>query len=286
MPSPPTRGSAATCRRTARRHRNRRGTRRPPPRELGEDQHGRSRRGQRPRDPERDRHRRVHEPPRDVRRDRDHGRQHQAMASATPVRSSCPFSSAPRPRRRRGRALTWPRTPPPLPWPCSPNGLPSCSSTPGGRAPAPRPRTDPDARAYPRLADPGKVEPGSILAVNVLLVSLTPRREALAPRGASVERASTRSCTVPRRRQPRARRPGRPCATVPRLFVAWTRSLRAPAHSLWRMSCGTMPIRYTGVIVILLERKHDAVAGEMVGRRRVVRKPVDPFELADRLRAG
>ncbi len=40
---------------------------------------------------------------------------------------------------------------------------------------------------------------------------------------------------------------------------------------------------YTGVIVILLERKHDAWLARWSGADAWFVKPVDPFELADRL---
>ena len=40
---------------------------------------------------------------------------------------------------------------------------------------------------------------------------------------------------------------------------------------------------YTGVIVILLERKHDAWLAKWSGADAWFVKPVDPFELADRL---
>ena len=40
---------------------------------------------------------------------------------------------------------------------------------------------------------------------------------------------------------------------------------------------------YTGVIVILLERKHDAWLAGWSGADAWFVKPVDPFELADRL---
>ncbi len=40
---------------------------------------------------------------------------------------------------------------------------------------------------------------------------------------------------------------------------------------------------YPGVIVILLERKHDAWLAEWSGADAWFVKPVDPFELADRL---
>jgi DNA-binding response OmpR family regulator len=40
---------------------------------------------------------------------------------------------------------------------------------------------------------------------------------------------------------------------------------------------------YTGVIIILLERKHDAWLAEWSGADAWFVRPVDPFELADRL---
>jgi DNA-binding response OmpR family regulator len=40
---------------------------------------------------------------------------------------------------------------------------------------------------------------------------------------------------------------------------------------------------YTGVIVILLERRHDAWLAKWSGADAWFVKPVDPFELADRL---
>jgi DNA-binding response OmpR family regulator len=40
---------------------------------------------------------------------------------------------------------------------------------------------------------------------------------------------------------------------------------------------------YTGVIVILLERKHDAWLARWSGADAWFVKPVDPFELADRV---
>jgi DNA-binding response OmpR family regulator len=42
-------------------------------------------------------------------------------------------------------------------------------------------------------------------------------------------------------------------------------------------------VPYTGVIVILLERKHDAWLARWSGADAWFVKPVDPFELADRL---
>ena len=43
------------------------------------------------------------------------------------------------------------------------------------------------------------------------------------------------------------------------------------------------PEPYTGVIVILLERKHDSWLAKWSGADAWFVKPVDPFELADRL---
>jgi CheY-like chemotaxis protein len=40
---------------------------------------------------------------------------------------------------------------------------------------------------------------------------------------------------------------------------------------------------YTGIIIILLERKHDAWLAEWSGADAWFVRPVDPFELADRL---
>lgn len=42
-------------------------------------------------------------------------------------------------------------------------------------------------------------------------------------------------------------------------------------------------VPYTGVIVILLERKHDVWLARWAGADAWYVKPVDPFELADRL---
>ena len=50
-----------------------------------------------------------------------------------------------------------------------------------------------------------------------------------------------------------------------------------------RRRSATTPVPFTGVIVILLERKHDAWLARWSGADAWFVRPVDPFELADRV---
>jgi len=68
----------------------------------------------------------------------------------------------------------------------------------------------------------------------------------------------------------------------PDVVVADEIASRAGAFAL-AMDLRGAPERYPGVIVILLERRHDAWLAEWSGADAWFVKPVDAFELADRL---
>jgi DNA-binding response OmpR family regulator len=68
----------------------------------------------------------------------------------------------------------------------------------------------------------------------------------------------------------------------PDVIVADEIATRAGAFGLARTLRDALD-SYTGVIVILLERKHDAWLARWSGADAWFVKPVDPFELADRL---
>ena len=68
----------------------------------------------------------------------------------------------------------------------------------------------------------------------------------------------------------------------PDVIVADEIATRAGAFGLARTLRDALD-PYTGVIVILLERKHDAWLARWSGADAWFVKPVDPFELADRL---
>jgi DNA-binding response OmpR family regulator len=68
----------------------------------------------------------------------------------------------------------------------------------------------------------------------------------------------------------------------PEIVVADEIASRAGAFALAKaLRDDTVP--YTGVIVILLERKHDAWLARWSGADAWFVRPVDPFELADRV---
>jgi DNA-binding response OmpR family regulator len=68
----------------------------------------------------------------------------------------------------------------------------------------------------------------------------------------------------------------------PDIIVADEIASRAGAFALAR-SLRDDAEAYTGIIVILLERKHDAWLAKWSGADAWFVKPIDPFELADRL---
>jgi len=68
----------------------------------------------------------------------------------------------------------------------------------------------------------------------------------------------------------------------PDVVIAEEIASRAGAFSLAR-TLRDAPEPYRGVIVILLERKHDAWLARWAGADAWFVKPVDPFELADRV---
>ena len=154
-------------------------------------------------------------------------------------------------------------------------GGPDRSSDPAGSV-------DPAARAYPVLPDQAKTEPSSIQAVDVLLVSPDPAsRDLMALAVRSVERALG---TELRFRAAANGELGIRAAMRdrPEVIVADEIASRAGAFALAKgLRDDAQP--YTGVIVILLERKHDAWLARWSGADAWFVKPVDPFELADRL---
>lgn len=68
----------------------------------------------------------------------------------------------------------------------------------------------------------------------------------------------------------------------PEVVIAEEIASRAGAFSLAR-TLRDAPEPYRGAIVILLERKHDAWLARWAGADAWFVKPVDPFELADRV---
>jgi DNA-binding response OmpR family regulator len=125
-------------------------------------------------------------------------------------------------------------------------------------------------------------EPGSIGAVDVLLVSPEPAsRELTALTVRSIERAvggelRFRAAADGELGLAAARR------ERPDIIVADEIASRAGAFALAKSLRDDVPA-YTGVIVILLERRHDAWLARWSGADAWFVKPVDPFELADRL---
>lgn len=119
-------------------------------------------------------------------------------------------------------------------------------------------------------------------AVEVLLVSPDPAsRELMALAVRSIER---RVGTELRFRAARNGELGLRAALRdrPELIVADEIASRAGAFALAK-SLRDHPEPYTGTIVILLERKHDAWLARWSGADAWFVKPVDPFELADRV---
>jgi DNA-binding response OmpR family regulator len=68
----------------------------------------------------------------------------------------------------------------------------------------------------------------------------------------------------------------------PQIVIADEIASRAGAFALAK-ALRDDPVPYTGVIVILLERKHDAWLARWSGADAWFVRPVDPFELADRV---
>jgi CheY-like chemotaxis protein len=68
----------------------------------------------------------------------------------------------------------------------------------------------------------------------------------------------------------------------PQILIADEIASRAGAFALAK-TLRDDPVPYTGVIVILLERKHDAWLARWSGADAWFVRPVDPFELADRV---
>ncbi len=119
-------------------------------------------------------------------------------------------------------------------------------------------------------------------AVNVLLVSPDPRsRELTALAVRSVERALGEeiSFTAAKNGELGIRAALR---DRPDVIVADEIASRAGAFALAKaLRDDAQP--YTGAIVILLERKHDAWLAKWSGADAWFVRPVDPFELADRV---
>ena len=128
----------------------------------------------------------------------------------------------------------------------------------------------------------GDARPGSIAGVDVLLVSPDERtRDLIALSVRSIERRLSSPLRF------RAARNGELGARAalrerPDVIVADEIASREGAFSLAR-SLRDDAEPYTGVIVILLERVHDAWLAKWSGADAWFVKPVDPFELADRL---
>jgi DNA-binding response OmpR family regulator len=142
-------------------------------------------------------------------------------------------------------------------------------------------------RAYPPAGrvsreHAGGAGPGSIARVDVLLVSPDERtRDLTALSVRSIERR------LGSRLRFRAARDGdlgvrAALRERPDVIVADEISSRAGAFSLAR-SLRDDAEPYTGVILILLERVHDSWLAKWSGADAWFVKPVDPFELADRL---
>lgn len=125
-------------------------------------------------------------------------------------------------------------------------------------------------------------EPGSILAVDVLLVSPDPvSRELMALTVRSIERAIGTELRF-RAAANGELGIGAALRDRPDVIVADEIASRAGAFALSKqLRDDNDP--YPGVIVILLERKHDAWLARWSGADAWFVKPVDPFELADRL---
>ena len=142
------------------------------------------------------------------------------------------------------------------------------------------------AGAYPAVgplsSTSGDASAGSIAAVEVLLVSPDERtRDMMALSVRSIERRSRSDLRF------RAARNGdlgvrAALRDRPDVIVADEIASRAGAFSLARtLRDDAEP--YTGVIVILLDRVHDTWLAKWSGADAWFVKPVDPFELADRL---
>jgi DNA-binding response OmpR family regulator len=123
---------------------------------------------------------------------------------------------------------------------------------------------------------------GTMPRVNVLLVSPDPRsRELMALAVRSIERSlgSGIAFTAARNGELGIRAAQR---THPDVIVADEIASRAGAFALAKtLRDAAEP--FGGVIVILLERKHDAWLARWSGADAWYVKPVDPFELADRV---
>jgi DNA-binding response OmpR family regulator len=156
------------------------------------------------------------------------------------------------------------------------------SSSVGGSGQAEGP-TGPSVAGRSRsFKDRGRAEASSIARVDVLLVSPDERsRQLMALSVRSIERRLGRELRF------RAARNGELGTTAalrdrPDVIVADEIASRAGAFGLARtLRDDAEP--YTGVIVILLDRKHDAWLAKWSGADAWFVKPVDPFELADRL---
>lgn len=128
----------------------------------------------------------------------------------------------------------------------------------------------------------GRVEASSIARVDVLLVSPDVRsRELMALAVRSIERRLGEAIRF------RAARNGElgtwaALRERPDMIVADEIASREGAFGLAR-TLRDHAEPYTGVIVILLDRKHDAWLAKWSGADAWFVKPVDPFELADRL---
>jgi DNA-binding response OmpR family regulator len=124
--------------------------------------------------------------------------------------------------------------------------------------------------------------PGSILAVDVLLMSPDPAtRELMALAVRSVERATGGDLRF-RAAANGELGIGAALRERPDVVVADEIASRAGAFALAKtLRDDNEP--YTGVILILLERKHDAWLARWSGADAWFLKPFDPFELADRL---
>ena len=148
----------------------------------------------------------------------------------------------------------------------------------GGGAPPPPP--PPPAGGGPPPG--GAPRPGSIAPMDVLLVSADERsRELTALAVRSIERRLGEELRF------RAARNGELAVTAARRdrpdgIVADEIASRAGAFGLARTLRDDLE-PYRGVIVILLERRHDAWLARWSGADAWFVKPVDPFELADRL---
>ena len=68
----------------------------------------------------------------------------------------------------------------------------------------------------------------------------------------------------------------------PQIVIADEIASRAGAFALAK-GLRDDPVPYTGIIIILLERKHDAWLARWSGADAWFVRPVDPFELADRV---